>query len=426
VRFNIPLRRDNGTLETITCYRAQHSTYKLPVKGGTRYSEHIDLQEVEALASLMTFKLAIADVPFGGAKGGVKIDPRKYSSAEVERVTRKYTMELIKKGFIGAQVDCLGPDMGTNEQTMTWIKDTYMNVRGETDINAEGCCTGKFISQGGIAGRAESTGLGVYYAVRELLDTQSFVDRVNLSLGIAGKTFVVQGFGAVGYWASKFIEKDGGKITTVIEYNSAIHNPDGLDVQKVKDFMVKHGTLATYPDATEAISENPQSFLLKQADCMIPAATEKSLHAGNAEHVQVKAIFEGANGPTTYAAEQVFVRRGIVAAPDMLVNGGGVTCSYFEWLKNLDHVAPGRMTKKYQEKSQQRLLELMGLGDKASEIEGADEIDIVYSGLEEIMCSAVRENWEIAVDKNLTYRNACFVNAIGKVHRSMMETGIMI
>lgn len=406
--------------------RAQHSTHKLPVKGGTRYSEHIDLQEVEALASLMTFKLAIADVPFGGAKGGVKIDPRKYSQTEIERATRKYTMELIKKGFIGAQVDCLGPDMGTNEQTMTWIKDTYMNVRGETDINAEGCCTGKFISQGGIAGRAESTGLGVYYAVRELLDTQSFVDRVGLGLGIKDKTFVVQGFGAVGYWASKFIEQDGGKITTVIEYNSAIHNPAGLDVQKVKDFMVEHGTLATYPDATEAVSENPQSFLLKQADCMIPAATEKSLHAGNAEHVQVKAIFEGANGPTTYAAEQVFVRRGIVAAPDMLVNGGGVTCSYFEWLKNLDHVAPGRMTKKYQEKSQIKLLELMGLEAKASQIEGADEIDIVYSGLEEIMTSAVRENWQIAVDRNLTYRNACFVNAIGKVHQSLMETGIMI
>ena len=191
MRFNIPLRRDDGSLETITCYRAQHSTYKLPVKGGTRYSDHIDLQEVEALASLMTFKLAIADVPFGGAKGGVKIDPRKYSQAEVERVTRKYTMELIKKGFIGAQVDCLGPDMGTNEQTMTWIKDTYVNVKGETDINAEGCCTGKFISQGGIQGRAESTGLGVYYAVRELLDTQSFVDRVQMDLGIAGKSFIV-------------------------------------------------------------------------------------------------------------------------------------------------------------------------------------------------------------------------------------------
>jgi len=310
--------------------------------------------------------------------------------------------------------------------TMTWIKDTYMNVKGETDINAEGCCTGKFISQGGIAGRAESTGLGVYYAVRELLNTESFADRVGLETGIAGKTFVVQGFGAVGYWASKFIEQDGGKITTVIEYNSAIHNPDGLDVQKVKDFMTKHGSLATYPDATEAISENPQSFLLKEADCMIPAATEKSLHMGNAGLVKVKAIFEGANGPTTHAAENIFTRRGIVCAPDMLVNGGGVTCSYFEWLKNLDHVAPGRMTKKYQIKSQAKLLELMGFEDKTSELEGADEIDIVYSGLEEIMQSATRENWELAVEKNLSFRDACFVNAINKVYRSMQETGIMI
>ena len=159
---------------------------------------------------------------------------------------------------------------------------------------------------------------------------------------------------------------------------------------------------------------------------MIPAATEKSLHMGNAELIMVKAIFEGANGPTTYAAEQIFLRRGIVCAPDMLVNGGGVTCSYFEWLKNLDHVAPGRLTKKYQEKSQAKLLELMGFEHKAAELSGADEVDIVYSGLEEIMTSAVRENWQIAVDRNLSYRNACFVNAIGKVHQSLMETGIMI
>ena len=200
-------------------------------------------------------------------------------------MTRKYTMELIKKNFIGAQVDCLGPDMGTNEQIMTWIKDTYMNVKGETDINAEGCCTGKFISQGGISGRAESTGLGTYYAVRELLNTQSFVDRAHLDLGIAGKTFLVQGFGAVGYWASKFIEQDGGKITTVVEYNSAIHNPDGLDVQKVKDFMIANGTLAGFPDATDSTTQNPTQFLLKEADCMIPAATEKSLHRNNAELV---------------------------------------------------------------------------------------------------------------------------------------------
>jgi len=275
------------------------------VKGGTRYSDAIDLQEVEALASLMTFKLAIADVPFGGAKGGVKINPRELSQAELERVTRKYTMELIKKGFIGASVDCLGPDMGTNEQVMTWIKDTYMNVKGEQDINAEGCCTGKFIQQGGINGRNESTGLGVYYAIRELLDTKTFVEKAGYEkAGIEGKTFIVQGFGAVGYWASNFIEKDGGLITTIVEYNSAIHNPDGIDVNEAKDWMKEHGTLANYPHATEAVASNPTSFITKfSADAMIPAATEKSIHMGNARDIKVKAVFEGANGPTTFAAE---------------------------------------------------------------------------------------------------------------------------
>lgn len=178
----------------------------------------------------MTFKLAIADVPFGGGKGGIKINPRELSQGELERVTRKYTMELIKKGFIGAAVDCLGPDMGTNEQVMTWIKDTYMNVKGEQDINAEGCCTGKFIAQGGINGRNESTGLGVYYAIRELTSYQNFCEKVKLPTGIKDRTFIVQGFGAVGYWAAKFLEKDGGKITTIVEYNSAIHNPDGINV----------------------------------------------------------------------------------------------------------------------------------------------------------------------------------------------------
>jgi len=197
--------------------------------------------------------------------------------------------------------------MGTNEQVMTWIKDTYHNVKGENDINAAGCCTGKFISQGGICGRAESTGLGVYYATRTLLDTKSFVDKAGLSLGIKDKTFIVQGFGAVGYWASHFIEKDGGKITTVVEYNSAIHNPAGLDVNDVKNWMVKNGTLANYPKAKEATDSNPTAYLTKfSADCMIPAATEKSLHAGNANDLKVKAIFEGANGPTTYKAEQIF------------------------------------------------------------------------------------------------------------------------
>jgi len=426
IRFNIPLRKDDGSLEVVTCYRAQHSTHKLPCKGGTRYSDHVDLQEVEALASLMTFKLAIADVPFGGGKGGIKINPRELSAGELERVTRKYTMELIKKGFIGPAVDCLGPDMGTNEQVMTWIKDTYMNVKGENDINSEGCCTGKFISQGGIAGRTESTGLGVYYAIRELTSYKNFAQKVGLPTGVKDRTFIVQGFGAVGYWVAKFLEKDGSKITTIVEYNSAIHNPDGLDVQEVKDWLTAKGTLAGFPGATEETTSDVNSYLEKQADYLIPAAVEKSLHKGNAEKIQAKAIFEGANGPTTYAAEQIFIKRGIICAPDLLVNGGGVTCSYFEWLKNLEHIAPGKMTKKHEERSAARLLEIMGYEKDEDEDSGSNELDIIYSGLEEIMCSAVKQNWDYAIKKNLSFRNACLVNSINKVYKSYKENGLMI
>jgi len=231
----------------------------------------------------MTFKLAIADVPFGGAKGGVKVDPRKLSKGELERVTRRYTMELIKKGFIGAAVDCLGPDMGTDEQVMTWIKDTYQQVRGEQDINAEGCCTGKYIRQGGIAGRTESTGLGVYYAIKELLNTQSFVDKVkDSSLGIAGKTFAFQGFGNVGYWAAKFVEQDGGKVTTIIERDCAIHKADGFDVEHAKAYLIENKSFMGYEEAEEIEMTDPFKFMEKEVDYLVPAATEKSIHRINA------------------------------------------------------------------------------------------------------------------------------------------------
>jgi len=299
----------------------------------------------------MTFKLAIADVPFGGGKGGIKIDPRKVSKAELERVTRRYTMELIKKGFIGAAVDCLGPDMGTNEQVMTWIKDTYQHVVGEKDINAEGCCTGKYIRHGGIAGRTESTGLGVYYAIRELLNTDTFYNKINVSKGIAGKTFVIQGFGNVGYWAAKFLEQDGGKITTIIERDASIHKAAGFDIEHAKSYLVEHGSFIGYGEADEINVTDPLEWMTKEADFLVPAATEKSIHKGNADKLRVKAIFEGANGPTTFAAEEILINKGVIVCPDLLVNGGGVTCSYFEWLKNIDHVSPGKMTKKFEENS---------------------------------------------------------------------------
>jgi len=373
----------------------------------------------------MTFKLATADIPFGGAKGGVAIDPKLYSKAELERITRRYTMELIKKNFIGPQIDCLGPDMGTNEQVMTWIKDTYVNWKGAEDINAEGCCTGKFISQGGIGGRTESTGLGVFYGTKQLMDMKSFYEKVGLTKGLEGKTFVMQGFGNVGYWASKFFVEEGAKVTTIIEYNSAIHNPKGLDIEAAKKHMIEKGTLAGFSGATETETEDPLSFMEKECDILVPAATEKSVHKGNADKLRCKVVVEAANGPTTYAAEAILEAKGIVCCPDLLMNGGGVTVSYFEWLKNLDHVAPGMMTKKYEEKSTMKLLQTLGYKEDEIDVgEGADEVDIVYSGLEEIMTSAVKENWELAVSKNVNFRDACLGNAIDKVYVCYVETGI--
>lgn len=375
----------------------------------------------------MTFKLAVADVPFGGAKGGIKIDPRQLSKAELERVTRRYTMELIKKGFIGPAIDCLGPDMGTNEQVMTWIKDTYQQMRGEQDINAEGCCTGKYISQGGIHGRTESTGLGVYYGLRELMNNHpSFYNKVGLPKGLKDRTFNVQGFGNVGFWAAKFFHGDGAKITTIIEYNSAIHNPAGFNPDDAKKWFTEKGTFAGYPHAKEIETKNPLSFMEKSCDFLVPAAVEKSIHKGNAGKLNCKAVVEGANGPSTFAGEEILNSRGIVVCPDLLMNGGGVTVSYFEWLKNLDHVSPGKLSKKYDERQQKKLLEMMGYKGDGSSVKGAEEIDIVYSGLEEIMTSAVKENWNFAVSKNLIFRDACLINGINRVYQCYKECGITI
>lgn len=380
----------------------------------------------------MTFKLTIADVPFGGANGGVKIDPKKYSLGELERITRRYTMELAKKNFIGPGIDSLGPDLGTNEQIMTWIKDTYVNMYGETNINAEGCATGKFINQGGIAGRAESTGFGVYHCIKTLVEDKTFIEKSLLSgPGLAGKTCVVQGFGAVGYWAAKFMQKEGAKVTSIIEYNSAIHNPNGIDVDDAKTFFVQHGTFANYSHDAVIELVDPLSFMEHECDILMPCAKEIAINKFNVDNIKTKVVLEGANGPTSFYAEQVLNKRGVIVVPDMLANGGGVTCSYFEWLKNLDHVAPGRMTKKYAEKQNMKVLEAAGYklpktSPHMKNLRGANEIDIVYSGLEEIMNSSTKEHWKYAVENDLSFRDACLGKAIKKIHSHFEQSGLMI
>jgi glutamate dehydrogenase (NAD(P)+) len=433
-KVRLPLVRDNGKMEFIPAYRAQHKHHRLPVKGGTRYSEHIDLQEVEALSCLMTLKCAVVELPYGGGKGGIKIDPTKYSARELEDLTRRYTLELAKKNFIGAAIDVPGPDMGTGAREMSWMKDTYTVFYGHNDINATACVTGKPLSQGGIKGRVESTGLGVFFAVREFLKDTDLMKKYGLdgTTGYEGKTIIVQGFGNVGYYASKFMTEQGAKLIGVVDVEGSIYNPSGIDPDKLLEFRKTKGTLLDYPGAE---TYKDDSAFYKPCDFAIPAAVEKSVNKLNAGKLQCKVLAEAANGPTTLAAEDILNKRGILVLPDILLNAGGVTVSYFEWLKNLDHMRPGRLVKRWEEKSKQNVIKIIadktGLDLKLSPadlklLKGASEIDIVYSGLEEVICAAVEETVNTSKKLDVPFRIAAYVNAINKVHTVYEESGFAL
>jgi glutamate dehydrogenase (NAD(P)+) len=433
LRVNFPLRRDDGSVEVIRGYRAQHSHHRLPCKGGIRFSDEVDLQEVEALASLMTYKCAIVDVPYGGAKGGISIDPKKYSVHELEMITRRYTMELKKYGFIGPGVDVPAPDVGTGAREMSWIKDTYQMLYGMDDVAASACVTGKPLSQGGIQGRTEATGLGLFYAVRDFLSNESFCARHGIKTpGVKGKTVIVQGFGNVGYYSAKFFEDNGAKVIGVIEYNGAVFNSKGLNVAALKEHQNSKGSLLGFSGAEKEFSAADSMNLIEQScDILIPAALEKQINMHNAGKIKAKVIAEGANGPTTPFAEEILNKNGSVVLPDMLCNAGGVTVSYFEWLKNLQHVRFGRMTKKWEESSKRVVLDqLAKLGAKLDEkeikamIKGPSEKDIVYSGLEDTMAQAVMETLTTAEKHNCTYRIAGFINAIKKIETAYKDGGI--
>ena len=347
IRFNFPLVRDDGSIEVITAFRSQHSLHYLPTKGGTRYADHIDITETEALSALMTLKLSVHNVPYGGAKGGVKIDPKKYSQNELLRVTRRYTLELAKKNFIGAGIDVPGPDLGTGEWTMNCMKDTYATLYGEKDVNSVGCVTGKSVAQGGIDGRQESTGLGVYYGIREAVNNPYLAEKHGFSVGIKDKTFIVQGFGNVGYWASKFMTESGAKLVGVVEWNSAVYNPEGINPDDLMSYKNKNKTLAGYTKA-QSVSEEEDFLAVMHNPCdiLIPAAVERSIHVGNAEKLQCKILGEAANGPTTVNADNILTEKNILVIPDLVLNAGGVTVSYFEWLKNLEHKQLGLLIRR--------------------------------------------------------------------------------
>ncbi len=429
IRF--PVKRDDGTIEVIEAYRVQHSQHKSPCKGGIRFSDEVNQDEVMALASLMTYKCAIVNVPFGGAKGGIKINPRKYSTYELEKITRRYTSELVKKNFIGPGIDVPAPDYGTGEREMAWIVDTYASLK-PGEIDAAGCVTGKPVTQGGVRGRREATGLGVFYGIREVCNMEDVMSKRGLTVGVENKTVVIQGLGNVGYHTAKFFREAGAKIIALAEFEGAIMNPNGLNEEEVFQHRKKTGSILNFPGATNLAKTSDALEL--ECDILIPAALENVINGENAPRVKAKIIGEAANGPCTPEADEVFIQKGILCVPDMYLNAGGVTVSYFEWLKNLSHVRYGRMEKRFNENMNDKIIKQLEklTGEKVDSVErkrivhGADEPDLVYSGLEETMINATREIVELWKNNPdiPDMRTAAYVSAINKVATTYVELGI--
>lgn len=430
-QMRFPVRMDDGRIEVIEAYRVQHSQHKTPTKGGIRFAAEVNQDEVMALAALMTYKCAIVNVPFGGGKGGIKISPKKYSVYELEKITRRYTAELVKKNFIGPGTDVPAPDYGTGPREMAWIVDTYQSLR-PGEIDAAGCVTGKPVTQGGVRGRTEATGLGIFYGIREVCSMPDVMEKLGLSTGIEGKRIVVQGLGNVGFHAAKFFQENGAKIVALAEYEGSIFNNDGLDVEAVFQHRKSSGSILNFPGA-QNFAKNTDA-LEYDCDILIPAALENVINGENALRVKARIIGEGANGPLTPEADEVFITKGTLVVPDMYLNAGGVTVSYFEWLKNLSHVRYGRMEKRFTENMNTHILgqieDLTGKKVTDSErkfiMHGPEEADLVYSGLEETMITATREIMEAwrANPQIPDMRTAAFVVAINKVGTSYAELGI--
>jgi glutamate dehydrogenase (NAD(P)+) len=430
LRMHFPVKV-NDKIEVIKAYRVQHSHHKAPCKGGIRYSPEVNLDEVMALAALMTFKCAIVNVPFGGAKGGITIDPKKYSVYDLEKITRRYTAELVKKNFIGPGIDVPAPDYGTGEREMAWIVDTYQSLK-PGEIDAAGCVTGKPITQGGVRGRKEATGLGVFYGIREVCNMPDVMEKQGLSVGVKDKKVIVQGLGNVGYHSAKFFREAGAKVIALAEYEGAIFNADGLNEEDVFQHRKKTGSILNFPGATNLAKSS--DALEMECDILIPAALENVINADNAPRIKAKIIGEAANGPCTPEADEEFTKRGILCVPDMYLNAGGVTVSYFEWLKNLSHVRYGRLEKRFAENLNGRILgqieELSGKTVSQKErdfiMHGPEEQDLVHSGLEETMISATREIMTIWKSNPAIpdMRTAAYVSAINKVANSYNELGI--
>jgi len=429
-RMKFPVKDDDGNIVVIEAYRAQHSQHRLPCKGGIRYSPHVTQEETIALAALMTYKCALVGVPFGGAKGSVKFDPRAYSPEFRERVTRRYTAELVKKNFIGPSADVPAPDYGTGEQEMAWIADTYRAMKfNEPDTYA--CVTGKPLALHGIPGRREATGLGVQFGIKECVDRDEDMAELGLAPGIAGKRVIVQGLGNVGSYSAHFLHKAGAVIVGISELGGGIYDAAGIDLKKLSHHFHENGSLAGYPAGE--FHENPGTLLEQPCDILVPAALENQITAENAPRIQAKIVAEAANGPVTHDAEKILQKRGILIIPDLYLNAGGVTVSYFEWLRNLSHVGFDRMSTRLSEVTKTNLIDAvehltgrtLDPAERAQVTAGPREVDFVHTALAETMAVAyhsIHDAWKTRDLPDL--RTAAYYVAIDRVCRSYQAHGI--
>jgi len=432
VRFGVKLR---GDIHTFTGYRSVHSEHAEPVKGGIRYAPNVHEDEVEALASLMTYKCALVEVPFGGSKGGLRIDPREWEEKELEQITRRFAYELIKRDLIHPSQNVPAPDMGTGEREMAWIADQYHRMN-TTDIDARASVTGKPLNAGGIRGRVEATGRGVQYALRDFFRYEEDKEVAGLTGELGDQAIIVQGLGNVGYHAAKFLsEEDGAKIVGVIERDGSISNPDGIDIEALRQHIMDSDGVKGFGGGD--YTQDSTSMLTAECNILIPAALESVINRDNADDIKANLIIEAANGPVTANADEILRKKGVVIIPDLYANAGGVTVSYFEWVKNLNHIRFGRMQRREEEARHRKLIDEIEevTGKKLSEdfkksyVQGADELTLVRSGLDDTMRQAyadMRELWHEhrKNEADFDMRTAAYMLAIKRVADSYKSLGL--
>lgn len=430
-RMRFPVREDNGEIKVVEAFRAEHSYHRLPTKGGIRLSRHVTLDETIALAALMSYKCAIVGVPFGGAKGGIALDPNKLGDGVRERVMRRYTAELIRKNFIGPDIDVPAPDYGTGEREMAWIADTYKNIR-MNEPHPYACVTGKPVAMQGIPGRTQATGLGVYYGIRIFCEQAEAMRELGLDPGLSGKRVVVQGLGNVGYHVARFLQQDGGStIVGIAEREGALRAEGGLDVEAVFRHRAETGSLEGCPGAE--FSTDRAAALEGECDILIPAALENQITGENAGRIQAKIVAEAANGPVDSSGEEILRERGVCMLPDIYLNAGGVTVSYFEWLKNRAGVSFERLLSRHEELTKSQLVHTMEqlVGQSVPEAVRAPLLDapseerMVVTALEQTMIISFGQIYELWKSEKLPdLRTAAYLLSIQRLGESYSQHGI--